>query len=404
MRINTILLIRITFCFLLTVFSLSVNAQKSRQELEKEKKENLKRIEEAEKILSETTSKKKASIGQLNALNYKIEVQENITSGITSEINLLDNQINEIGGIITSLEDDLTLMKEEYAKMLYAAQKSNQSLNALVYVFSSSSFYQMWMRLKYIQYYSKVRRNQAAQIEAVKKILSDQRNSVEDKRIEKSTLLQEQIARNNELHQLKRKQNSLVTELNKEEKQIKNEISDRKNAVKNLEKLIADLIKKEIEKSSKGSSSSNFALTPEAKELSNSFSGSKTKLLWPVSAGFISQKFGTHPHPVYKNIQVKNDGVEIQTNENEQVRSVFNGEVKAVAFVPSMNNVVMVQHGEYFTVYARLKEVFVKKGDKIDIKQALGTVYTNKDGTSELQFQIWKNSTKLNPETWLYKK
>lgn len=404
MRINTILLIRITFCFLLTVFSLSVNAQKSRQELEKEKKENLKRIEEAEKILSETTSKKKASIGQLNALNYKIEVQENITSGITSEINLLDNQINEIGGIITSLEDDLTLMKEEYAKMLYAAQKSNQSLNALVYVFSSSSFYQMWMRLKYIQYYSKVRRNQATQIEAVKKILSDQRNSVEDKRIEKSTLLQEQIARNNELHQLKRKQNSLVTELNKEEKQIKNEISDRKNAVKNLEKLIADLIKKEIEKSSKGSSSSNFALTPEAKELSNSFSGNKTKLLWPVSAGFISQKFGTHPHPVYKNIQVKNDGVEIQTNENEQVRSVFNGEVKAVAFVPSMNNVVMVQHGEYFTVYARLKEVFVKKGDKIDIKQALGTVYTNKDGTSELQFQIWKNSTKLNPETWLYKK
>ncbi len=394
--------------FLLISFILltaqAANAQKSRAELEKEKKENIEKIEQAEKILNQTTSKKKATLGQLNALNYKIEAQQSITNSISNEISLLDEQVNEIAGIVNALERDLDKMKEEYAAMLYATQKSNQSLSKLSYIFASASFYQMFMRLKHMEYYAKVRREQAVQIEAIKVLLIDQRESVEEIRQDKSVLLQEQISRNRELNKLKTEQSSVVAQLSKREKEMKEEINDRRNAVRNLEKVIAELIKKEIEKSSKGASSTKFALTPEAKELSSSFEGNQSKLYWPVSAGFISQKFGTHPHSVYKNISINNDGVDIQTNENEEVRAVFDGEVKYVAFVPSMNNVVMVQHGEYFTVYAKLKSVNVTKGDKITAKQSLGTVYTNSEGTSEIQFQVWKNNQKLNPEVWLFKK
>ncbi len=391
------------FVFLFT-FGHLANAQKSREELEKEKKENLEKISQAEKILNQTTSKKRATIGQLNALNYKIEAQQSLTNSISNELNLLNQRLNEIGSIINSMESDLDKMKAEYASMLYATQKSNQSLSKLAYIFASASFYEMFMRLKYMEYYGKMRRQQASQIEMIKDLLIGQKESVEEVRLEKSTLLQEQIFRNRELNKLKQQQSSLVAELNKREKQVKNEIEDRKKAVDNLEKIIADLIKKEIEKSSKGASSTKFALTPEAKELSDSFAGNRNKLFWPVNSGFISQKFGTHPHPVYKNIQVNNDGIDIQTNENEEIRSVFDGEVRNVAFIPGMNNVVMVQHGEYFTVYAKLKEVKVKKGDKITAKETLGIVYTDNDGTSEIQFQVWKNNQKLNPEQWLFKK
>jgi len=391
-------------CICLLIGLPELLAQKSRSELEKEKKENLQRIEQAEKILNQTTSKKKATIGQLNALNFKIEVQQSLTKSISEEINLLNAEINEIGGIINAMQRDVDKMKKEYAAMLYSAQKSDQSLSKLAYVFAASSFYQMLMRMQYMQYYATVRRNQAEQIEVMKELLIDQQAEAEKIRLEKSTLLQEQIFRVKELDKLKVDQNKLVAQLSQREKEVKSEINKRKKAVENLEKVIAELIKKEIEKSSAGKSSTKFALTPEAKELSDSFAGNKSKLYWPVSAGFISQKFGQHPHPVYKNITVNNDGIDIQTNQNEEIRAVFAGEVKYVAFVPSMNNVVMVQHGEYFTVYAKLKDVKVKKGDKLEAKQVLGTVYTDKDGTSEIQFQVWRNNQKLNPESWLFKK
>jgi septal ring factor EnvC (AmiA/AmiB activator) len=391
------------FIFLFSLGHLA-NAQKSREELEEEKKENLAKISQAEKILNQTTSRKRATIGQLNALNYKIEVQQSLTNSIANELNLLNQRLNEIGSIINSMESDLDKMKAEYASMLYATQKSNQSLSKLAYIFASDSFYEMFMRLKYMEYYGKMRRQQASQIEMIKDLLIGQKESVEVVRLEKSTLLQEQIFRNRELNKLQQQQSSLITELNKREKQVKDEIEERKKAVDNLEKIIAELIKKEIEKSSKGASSTKFALTPEAKELSDSFAGNRNKLFWPVNSGFISQKFGTHPHPVYQNIQVNNDGIDIQTNENEEIRAVFDGEVRNVAFIPGMNNVVMIQHGEFFTVYAKLKDVKVKKGDKITAKETLGIVYTDSDGTSEIQFQVWKNSQKLNPEQWLFNK
>lgn len=391
-------------CLLILLLPLSLHAQKSKAQLEKEKRENLQRIKEAEKILSETASKKKSSLGQLNALNQQIEANEALIRSYTLEVGLLNAEISEINNLIEALERDLTNLKKEYAAMAYSASKASTGLNQLTFLFSAESFNQFLRRYQYMKQYGEARKNQVEQIGKVTAALSSEKESIEAKRVEKNILLNQQVAQTQNLLNLKRKQSGLLQNLTQREGELKRELDERKEDMERLDKLIADIVRKEIEASSKGTSKSKISMTPEAALLSSSFEGNKARLLWPVEAGFISGKFGTHPHPVLKGIMVDNQGVDIQTNQNEKVRSVFDGVVKTVAQVPGMNNVVIIQHGNYFTLYARMTHVSVKPGQTIKAKEIIGEVYTDKDGISELQFQIWKNNVKLDPQTWLYPK
>ena len=144
-----------------------------------------------------------------------------------------------------------------------------------------------------------------------------------------------------------------------------------------------------------------IALTPETAVLSSSFAGNRGRLPWPVGRGFISQHFGRHPHPVLKNVTVENRGVDIQTGAGESVRSCFDGKVLTIANIAGMNTIVMIQHGDFFTVYAKLRSVSVHEGQRVSAREVIGTVATDTEGTSEVQFQVWHNSANLNPETWL---
>ncbi|MDQ3395013.1 MAG: peptidoglycan DD-metalloendopeptidase family protein, partial [Bacteroidota bacterium] len=323
---------------------------------------------------------------------------------ISKEIRLLDKQIGNLSALVVSLENDLENLKKEYASMVYSAAKASRGHNTLTFIFSANTFHQFLMRLKYMEQYSNARKNQVELIEKVKETLSSQRQSIEKKHLEQKLLLTEQITENNNLSSLRAQKSKLVKNLGFKEAELKKELADRKSAVDKLNALIADLVKIEIEKTAKVNSPSKIGLTPEAAMLSASFEGNKSKLLWPVASGFISNKFGKQPHPILKGVEVDNLGVGIQTNKGEEVRSVFDGKVKAVASVPGMNNVVIVQHGEYHTVYARLKTVNVKTGQDVKSKEILGAVYTDKDGITELQFQVWKNDQKLDPQTWLFKR
>ncbi|HEX8506875.1 MAG TPA: peptidoglycan DD-metalloendopeptidase family protein, partial [Hymenobacter sp.] len=108
-----------------------------------------------------------------------------------------------------------------------------------------------------------------------------------------------------------------------------------------------------------------IALTPENALLSSSFSGNRGRLPWPVGRGFISQRFGRHPHPVLKNVTVENRGIDIQTDAGESVRACFDGKVLTIANIAGMNNIDMIQHGDFFTVYAKLREVSVQEGQRV---------------------------------------
>lgn len=390
-------LVKSALTVILVALAISLQAQKTKTQLEQEKRDNLKRIAEAEKILNDTESEKKTTLGQLTAINQQIRAREGLISSLNEEIGLLDNEINDLSTVVNALQRDLQSLKKEYAQMIYSGYKASRGYGELMFLFSAKTFNQLYMRIKYLEQYSEARRIQAQQIEIVSNELAQQRSEVEVKRTEQRVLLNQQLAENKKLIRLKTRQSLVLQELTKKEKQLKTELAERKKAVDRLDNLIAEIVRAELERSKTLSS----AAVANEEEVSASFESNKNKLIWPVSSGFVSSRFGKHPHPVMKGIIQDNPGVDIQTSRDAEVKSVYDGKVIQIAFVPGMNNVVIVQHGEYYTLYARLKSVSVKKGAVVKKEQTVGQVYTDKDGLSEVHFEVWKNYAKLNPEQWL---
>lgn len=378
--------------------------QKSRSQLEKEKNESIRKIKEAEKILSQTSSKKKNSIGELNAINQQISQMENLMSSIKQELSLVDGDIYETNEIIEALEEDLTLLKDEYARMVYNTYKTTRGHSLLMFLFSSSTFNEFLMRLKYMEQYGTARRKQTEQINKIKGVLSNQLNRLESQKTEKNTVLAEQLQESKNLERLKTKQNQVISSLSSREKEIKRQIDEDKKAIARLNKLIDEIIKAEIAKSTKKENSTSLKMTPEAAKLADSFAANKGKLPWPVESGFISQGYGRQQHPVWKHVVVENKGVDIQTNTSQEVRSVFEGEVTKVAHIPGLGKMVMVRHGDYFTVYTKLKDIYVQTGQKVNTKDSLGVVLTDAEGVSEVKFSVWKNNQSMNPKLWLFPK
>lgn len=384
--------------------------KKSKAQLEKEKKENLNRIKEANRILQQTKVQKEASIGQLNAIKEKITVQRGVINNITRELSLLESDVKATENKVSSLQRDLVKLKEEYATMIYAASKTANSYNKLMFLFASESFNQLVMRMRYLQQYAEARHKQADEINKAQTALSKQLAILEQKKQEKKNLLDKQMVENKSLLSLKTQQDNVISRLSQQEQNLKKEVAQRQQAVKKLDNLIADIVREEIARAARAAkaagkassgSSNKVTLTPETALISSSFAGNKGRLVWPVERGFISQRFGRHSHPVLKGVVVENKGIDIQTSQGAAVRAIFEGKVVTVASVPGMNNIVMVQHGEYFTVYAKLKSVSVQPGQTVKLKDTIGTVYTSAEGTSELQFQVWKNNSTLNPQTWI---
>ena len=386
---------------LLFLASFAAFAQKTKSQLQKEKQESLKKIEETERILAETGQQKKNSLGELAALNQRVRQQEALIRSIKNEIALLNSDINQKTEIISTLGEDLKHLKEEYAAMLFASQKASGKLNKLMFLFSSSSFDQLLMRLKYMEQYSVARKDQAEVITRVQSTLTAQVKETQDIKNEKSALLADQLKENHQLEGLKQKQGQLVKYLEKQEKKLKAELEETRKAVAKLDKLINDIIKEEMARAAREAAKGKATKTAEAAvAMSATFEGNKAKFNWPAS-GFISQKFGRQNHPVLKRIILQNDGINIQTKQNEKVKAIFEGEVRAVAFIPSIGNSVIISHGDYYTVYSGLKDVLVNKGQKVDTNQEIGQVLTNADGISELRFQIRRNTTPVDPELWL---
>jgi septal ring factor EnvC (AmiA/AmiB activator) len=385
---------RILFFLIFFLFTLSASAQKTKSQLQKEKQENLEKIKEVEKIIGETSTKKKNSVGELNALNQRIRVQENLITSIKGEIDLLDTEITENNDIINALEDDLEKLKKEYIAMLYAAQKASNSTTRLTFLFSAKSFDQLIMRLRYMEQYGETRKLQADQIGKVQGELSGQVKEIRTRREEKNKLLNDVVTENGNLTNLKKKQSGLVRTLERQEKKLRKDLAETKKLVARLDKLIEDLIREEMERAARAKSG-------DSEILSSSFEENRSKFTWPVSSGFVSQKFGRQNHPVLKGIVQQNNGVNIQTKENEKVKSIFEGEVRRVAFIQGLGSTVIIKHGDYLTVYAGLKEVFVRTGQKVVTNQEIGKIFSNQEGVSELRFQIFKNTTALDPQAWL---
>lgn len=396
------------FVFLFLFLSPVLLAQKTKQQLQIEKQKSLEKIKEVEKILSETTGKKKNTLGELNALNQRIESQEGLIQSIKSELELLDREIREDNSIIAALEADLQKLKKEYASMIFAAQKANDSATRLTFLFSAESFDQLVMRLRYLRQYSQLRKLQADQIMKTQDQLASQVRTTEAKRNSKNQLLHDEVNESTQLTSLKTKQKTLVKNLEKQEKQLKGDLSETRKAVAKLDKMISDIIREEIARAEReareareraAKANAPVAPAPSA-ALSASFEQNKSKFPWPVE-GFVSDPFGVHWHPVLKGIEVRNEGINIQTKENAKVRSIFGGTVSAITFHQGLGTTIIIKHGEYFTVYTGLKDVQVRARQEVATSQELGSVLSDANGVAELRFQIRKSFTPLNPQQWL---
>jgi len=389
---------------ILLFFISDVHAQNDKKQLEKEKNTIQKQINEAQQILAQTANKKNASIGQLNAINKQIEGLSKLIRTYSSELSIINSQIEEDGIVINALQQDLDNLKKEYASMVYSLYKSSNGFNRLSFIFASSDLNQFYMRFKYLEQYTSARKNQVQLISEVKSEIETEKTSLELSKEKKNTLLNEQLNEKEKLDKLRSEQDKIFKNLKNEEAKLAQDISKKKDEVSKLENLISKLLTEEL-KSTASSAEKVTELNIDIKNVTNSFEQSKANLPWPVSTGFISEKFGTHPHPVLKRVKMPNDGVNIQTKQNEQVRAVFNGVVKKIAIVPGeFKYVVIIQHGTYFTVYAKLRKVDVKMGQQIAKDDVIGEVNTDIDGISEVQFQVWKNTQKLDPELWLAKR
>ncbi|MDB5273353.1 MAG: yibP [Chitinophagaceae bacterium] len=433
MRNNSSPLYLLVFTFL--VFSLgseqAFSQTKNRKQLEERKGASLKKIEETNKILNQTREQKESNLTKLNLIKQKIKVQESLIQNINEEIELYDVEIKESENIIVALDQDIQEMKNEYARMVVVAYKYSGTFDKLAYVFGADNFRQMMQRYQYFKQYSAIRTNELAQIEAVTKTLERQRTSLLRKRNEKAKLAGLKIREANNLNQAKTQHDEVLKELSAKEIQLREELEESKQSLLKLEKLIVDLIEEErkkaiaaekkaaalaaaaAKKTTKNSASSKKAIAASNNAmktlnsnvaLSSNFANNQGKLPWPVNKGRITQHFGKQAHPVLKGVYVENLGVDIVTVAGEQVKAVFAGKIMTVAQVPGMNYVVMIQHGEFFTVYAKLKSVTVTTGQQVQRNQILGEVYTDKSNTSEVQFQIWRNEQKLDPESWLFDK
>ncbi len=396
-------------------------SQSDQQEkLEARKAKIQSEIIENQRMLQDVRNKEKSVTELLLLQKKKIELKENLISTTERQTKLLSNDmyINQLQ--INRLKKDLEELRADYATMILKSYKSRSEQSRAMFLLSSQNFLQAYKRAQYMKQYASYRRTQGEEIG----VKTDQLVVFNDKIIAQKSAKEKLMAENEKekatLVKEKQEQEKIAQSIKKSKKQITAEIKKKQQQSRNIDRQIDKLIREAIAaankktavakgKSSTGitstkaaTSTTKIVLTPESKIIADNFRANKGKLPWPVERGAITMGYGDQAHPVYRSLVVHNSGIEITTDQGSNARAVFGGEVSRVIVLSPVNKAVMIQHGDYFTVYQNLSSVSVNKGDKISIKQSLGRIRTNGDtGKTTLKFLILQNTVYNNPQSWL---
>jgi len=393
-------LIIIGFLFLLK----SVSAQESKTNLESKRKILKKEIEYTSQLISKTRKNRSATVNEIRLLNSQIEKRKELIETLRTEIKALNRNIEEDEVTIDRLTKKLAEVKKKYAEIVFFAYHHQTAYNKLIYLFSAEDFNQAYQRLRYLEQLASYLHKEADNIREIEKEKEDELITLNRQLEEKKALLDDENLQMAKLEQEKARKNQVVKELSGKEKQLKARLRKKQKEAEKLDKKIKEIIARETRAKTSAKTGKKYVLTPEEKELSASFAENKGKLPWPVERGVISETFGVHQHPVLKYVKTKNNGINITTNKDTDARCVFNGEVVSIARITTTNQAVIIKHGDYFTVYSNLSEVYVSKGDHVKVKQPLGKIYTNPDGQTRLHFEVWKGKDLQNPAYWILKR
>ena len=359
-------------------------------------------------LLSNTKRKEKNVLSELKDLNDKIQSRQELIQAITNETTELSNEIYLNQLEINKNKRELDNLKEDYADMIFKSYKSKSQNSRMMFLLSSENFLQAYKRFQYMKQYASFRKKQGEEIQEKTKQLQVLTDSLSVKKQHKQLLLNEKKEEQLAIESEKNDQEGLLKQFKKKENKYKKQIESfqkeeaRINA--QIDKIIRDAIAASNKEKSGTTGSTTFALTAEAKELASQFEHNKGKLPWPVDKGYVSTYYGNQPHPIVKTTTIQSNGVRITTNEGSKARAVFNGEVLAVQVMPGNKKAVLIQHGNYITVYKNLEEVWVKTGDKVKTKQEIGTIFTDKiTGKTILSFVLTNNAKTENPANWIYR-
>ncbi len=392
----------------LTLASASTQAQTNEQKALEAKREQLqKEISEMNRLLFAERKQKGTVLDQLELLDQKINVRQQLIRVTNQQSNLLSRQINANIRNIAKLREDLEILKEEYANMIRKSYQNRSQQSRLMFLMSSQNFYQAFKRLQYLKQYTQYRKQQGIQIASKTEDLISLNNDLTLQRKEKESLIAENKSARKELFEEINDQKGLLNTIRKNESNYALAINKKKAEAKKIDEQIERLIRSAIAASNKkagnSANSSTFVLTPEAALVATNFSANKGRLIWPVEKGIKRQGFGIYSDAVYPGIKHQNNGVIIATDKGAKARAVFEGEVIAILAVPGGGKGVQVKHGNYISTYYNLANLFVKKGDKVEVKDELGEIYTNRlNGLTQLKFYLYRDATRLNPEEWIY--
>jgi murein hydrolase activator len=394
---------------LLLLLALSAPAQ-SRKELEKKREALDKQIRTTTALIDQARKEQRVTQEQLQLLESQIQAREQLIRTMHSELRKVDQQIMEDEEMVSSLNEDLASLKEEYARMLQFAYRNRSTYDRMSYLFAASSFQQAWKRSRYLDQIAQQRTRQATLIAETREQLEQHVVELRAQREEKNRLVQQQQAERQKLSSDRNGQQTALSSLKKEEGRLretqKKQERQRKDLDAAIRKAIEDALKPKAGTTAAKTGKLDITLTPEAKELNADFEKNKGKLPWPVEKGVITSKFGKQNHPVLPGIIIENNGVDITTEKGASVRAVFRGEVSSVIVIPGAGKAVILSHGAYRSVYSNLRDVSVTKGQKVETKQAVGTVITDEDG-SKAHLEIWKITAeglvKVDPGPWLFR-
>lgn len=405
----------------LLIFSLAVllapvcgqNSNNRIQELEKKRKEALQRIEETSLILSKNKATTKNSIYKLNVINDKIKARQKFIGEITKELTSINTDVEEVKTEYTDLSSQLAVKKEQYAKSLRLMTKRNKSEDKLIFLLSSKDFAQLTRRLRYLNEYSDYQKIQAIEIRNKQGQLDDKRNELEKIYRDKKVLHDKEQFEKSILDKEKNQQSAMIKNLKSKEKQLSSEISKQKRLADNLNRQIENIIAEEArkaaaiaakEKSRTAETKGGYAMTQQEKVLSGDFGSNKGSLPFPVSqSGTIIVHFGEQKYQDLKYVESSSKGIDIQTRPGASAVAVYNGTISKIFSVPGFNSSIIIRHGNYLTVYSNIVSLNVKTGDKVKTGQSLGKIYSDpqQDNLTVLHFQLWKDTQRLNPESWL---
>lgn len=408
MKVSTTIYKLVFILGFLLFSSFGFSQSDKQKQLESRRQELRREIQKINELRNENKSKAKSQLSLIEDFNYKISVLSNLIKVTNQQANLLTREINSNQNKISGLRDELKQLKENYAAMIVKSYKSKNQQSRIMFLLSSNDFKQAYKRLQYIKQYSDHQKQQGETIKAKTLELQETNKSLLKQQEDKKQLIAENRVVQKSL-EAERKQHQTVmasirNNLNRYTAQIRQKQREADRIDREIDRIIKAAIVKSNKKAGKTSSSKTFALTAEERVLASNFISNKGKLPWPVEKGFVRLGYGTQRHPIDRSLTIKSNGVRIATEKGAKARAVFDGEVSEILKMKNVNPIVMIRHGNYLTVYRNLSKVYVKKGDKVKTKDAIGEVFTNpSNGETILRFTLSKGTSTENPASWIYK-